>query len=458
MKKPSLDAESFKNYRPVSNLNFLSKVLEKVVASQLMGHIRRNGLQTSFQSAYRDGHSVETALLRVHNDIARAIGARKCVLLVLLDLSAAFDTVDHDILLRRLEKMGVQGTVLAWLRSYLTGRTQYAQIGSGCSPPIPVPCGVPQGSVLGPILFTLYTNPLGSILSSDDPDSGFHLYADDTQDYMAFEISNTLSTAESISNSVTSVSQWLVHNRLLCNNDKTEFLCITSKYMRTVPSIPTIKIVDCLVSPTDCARNLGVVFDKHLSLRQHISATVRCANIGIRNIGRIRKYLSTDTARLYTQLLIMSRLDFCNSLLIGLPAAAISPLQRVQNSAARLVTRTRKSVHITPILRDLHWLPVSQRIQFKVLVLVFKALHHLAPEYLCELVSARGQSRVLRSSGSVRLHMPKTCIPTYGDRAFSVAGPMLWNQLPTGLTSCTDLTTFKALLKTHLFGRVFDHL
>ena len=452
LKKASFDPEVLKNYRPVSNLAFLSKVLEKVVASQLTAHIEGNHLQTPFQSAYRASHSVETALLKVHNDIVQALAERKGVLLVLLDLSAAFDTVDHDIMTERLVASGVNGLALKWIQSYLSGRTQCVKIGKVCSTPINVNCGVPQGSVLGPLLFTLYTNPLGDILG---PHCRFHFYADDTQCYLVFDMCQIGPATLSMSECISSVSKWLLKNKLLCNNDKTEFIVIRSPYTRDVPSIAGIKVVDCVVDPADSARNLGVIFDKHLSFKQHISNIVRSANLGIHNISRIRKYLSMPTARRYTQLLITSRLDFCNSLLIGLPAASISKLQRVQNSAARLVTRSRRSEHITPVLRDLHWLPVPQRIEYKVLMITFKAIHGLAPVYLRDLISVRSQSRVLRSSSHIRLTQPKPLGSGYGERAFASAAPRLWNTLPPTLTSCTDVKEFKALLKTFLFRRAF---
>ena len=180
------------------------------------------------------------------------------------------------------------------------------------------------------------------------------------------------------------------------------------------------------------------------------------ANLAIRNISKVRKYLTVDTARLYTQMLITSRLDFCNSILGGLPSATIRPLQRVQNTAARLVTRSRRSVHISPILNDLHWLPVAQRIKFNILLFAFKAVHGLAPGYVCELVSARRHARTLRSSGLLKLHRPDTAIPTYGDRAFSLIAPALWNELPASVTSCTEIRSFKVSLKTRLFSEAFQ--
>ena len=167
LKKPSLDNEVLKNYRPVSNLNFLSKLLEKVVARRLRSHIGKSNLNTTFQSAYKENHSTESALLRIHNDILRSIDNNQCVLLVLLDLSAAFDTIDQTLLLERLQhNYGVADSALKWFTEYLIGRSQKVKIQDTLSSPSDLKCGVPQGSVLGPILFSLYTGPLSEILGN----------------------------------------------------------------------------------------------------------------------------------------------------------------------------------------------------------------------------------------------------------------------------------------------------
>ena len=157
-----------KNYRPVSNLPFVSKIVEKVVASRLNTHMAQNSILEPSQSAYRKHHSTETALLRVQNDILQAIDRKKCVMLLLLDLSAAFDTIDHEILLQRLRVSGgVCGTALAWFRSYLSCRTQSVKILNTTLKPRLLRYGVPQGSVLGPLLFTLYSGPIAPIAWND---------------------------------------------------------------------------------------------------------------------------------------------------------------------------------------------------------------------------------------------------------------------------------------------------
>ena len=183
LKKHDLDPDDVKSYRPISNLTFISKVIERIVASQLTGYLQMNRLLPDHQSAYRQGHSTETALLKIFSDILDAADSAQVTLLGLLDLSAAFDTVDHDILLTRLQKSyGVGGTALAWISSFIQGRQQSVTFNGHQSTRIQLKYGVPQGSVLGPLLFILYTSDVISIAASLGV--GAHSYADDSQLYL----------------------------------------------------------------------------------------------------------------------------------------------------------------------------------------------------------------------------------------------------------------------------------
>ncbi|KAK3782377.1 hypothetical protein RRG08_027924 [Elysia crispata] len=204
-----------KNYRPVSNIPIISKLIEKIVSSRILQHLAFNNLHTNFQSAYKKHHSTESALLRVANDILRYIDNKKSVLLILLDLSAAFDTIDHDILLARAHsRFGIDGKALYWLNAYLKNRTQTVSIDNNKATPSPLKYGVPQGSVLGPLLFTMYTAPVADI--AERHGVNYHLYADDTQLYVPLD--NTLETAsyqkESIEKCVVEIADWMNSNKL----------------------------------------------------------------------------------------------------------------------------------------------------------------------------------------------------------------------------------------------------
>ena len=226
LKKANLDHEVLANYRPISNLKVISKIIEKVVAVRLQKYLEANQLNEPLQSAYKPFHSCETALVRVYNDILVAIDKRHCVMLLLLDLSAAFGTMDHDILLTILySKYSISGIALEWFRSHLTNRLQFALIEECRSQSHELKCGVPQSSVLGPILYVLYTAPLADIPRFHEMQ--FHFYADDTQLYIYFSTSNDMELTNSITKimeCLSDIDKWMSINRLKLNKDKTELL------------------------------------------------------------------------------------------------------------------------------------------------------------------------------------------------------------------------------------------
>ena len=321
LKKPNLNKNCKSNYRPVSNLNYISKILEKVVAKQIKNHIDGFGLDNPFQSAYKAYHSTETALLSVQNDIYQAMEKGKVTALTLLDLSAAFDTIDHGILLRRLtDWFGIEGVALDWVVSYLTNRSQSININGTLSIPFTLLFGVPQGSVLGPLLFILYTTPLSSIIKNSE-DIEHNLYADDTQIYKSFNTSTFNSSISDLQNCLGSVQQWMYSNKLKLNPGKTEFLLIGNKCHRNkfLPNFP-IDILGNEISPKSSARNLGVSFDADFNFKHHINNVFKSCNYHIRDLRRVRKHLNLQTSTALANALVSSRLDYCNSLLYSVPA------------------------------------------------------------------------------------------------------------------------------------------
>ena len=456
LKTPSLDKDVMKNFRPVSNLSFISKLTERVVLNRLVDHVSRNNLQEKFQYAYKPNHSTETALMRIQNDILMTLDNKRGVLLFLLDLTAAFDTVDHTLLLACMRSAGVIGVAHKWFESYLTSRTQTVCLGQTQSDPSELLQGVPQGSVLGPVLFTLYTGPIGQIVRRHRLD--FHLFADDSQLYVSFKIKDTndeIAALARIQPCVGELKAWMTYHRLQLNDDKTEVLVITTPSSASKHSLTDVVIGDSILQPTAVARNIGVMFDSELSMKSQVSKLCKVAYFHLHRIRSIRDCLTQHATELLVHSLVISRLDYGNGLLDGVPDQLLDKLQRVQNVAARIVVRASRYDHITSILETLHWLPVRYRIEYKVLLMTFKALHLLAPSYIADLLQFYQPCRTLRSSSDSLLTVRSAHLRHYGDRAFCIAAPRLWNSLPHEMRKCDCLYIFKRLLKTILFKRSY---
>ncbi len=365
-----------------------------------------------------------------------AMDNQKVVLFLLLDLSAAFDTVDHNILISRLEtRFGVKGVALDWFKSYLADRFQAVKIDGTTSSPQNLKFGVPQGSVLGPILFCIYTSPLGDLLRTHDV--GYHFYADDSQIYLAFSADSLCTQVDSFSrieSCAEDIRQWMYQNKLKLNDDKTVFMAIGNKPQLDKLVFDSVIVGDSYIDSVDSTMNLGAGFDSGMTMKFHVNKLCISGYYHLRNISRIKRCLSHDALEKLIHALISSRIDYCNSLLIGVPKYTLHKVQLLQNSAARLLSGTRKFDHITPILQSLHWLPVECRIDFKVLLMTFKALHGKAPVYLSELLTFR-DTRASRFTNQYILNVPRSKHVTFGDRAFSVYAPTLWNSVPYSVRS-----------------------
>ncbi|KAK3534277.1 hypothetical protein QTP86_008690 [Hemibagrus guttatus] len=447
LKKPALDPSDISNYRPVSLLSFLSKILERVVCNQLSDYLMQNNLHDPNQSGFKAAHSTETALLAVTEKLHAARSAKLSSVLILLDLSAAFDTVNHKTLLSTLRSLGICGTAWEWFASYLDGRSYQVTWKGLTSAPRRLSTGVPQGLVLGPLLFSLYTHSLGKAISSHG--FSYHCYADDTQLIFSFPPSDTTASAR-ISACLADISSWMTAHQLKLNPSKTELLIIPGDPSPAQDLV--ISLSNSMTSPTASARNLGVTMDNQLSFSSHVTNVTRSCRFLLYNIRRIRPFLSTQATQVLIQSLVISRLDYCNSLLAGLPLNAICPLQMIQNAAARLVFNLPKFSHTTPLLRSLHWLPVAAPIRFKTLMLAYKAKNGPAPSYLKALVTSCTAPRLLRSTSTARLVPPSLREKgRYTSRLFSVLAPRRWNELPLGIRTAENLTVFKRQLKTYLF-------
>ena len=356
------------------------------------------------QSAFRARHSTETALIKVKADLLNAIDNKEVVGLVLLDLSVAFDTVDHQILLERVKKMfGFTGLVIKWIRSYLSGRSQKVVAGDVKSPSVSLSYGVPQESFLGPILFTLYTTPLREICTKHG--ITYHLYADNHQLYLAFKPSNAGAKEqciEQLEGCIAEIQKWMVVNMLNLNDNKTEFIMFGTKHqLRKTESASTrIAICNTKVLSVNHICNLGFYMENTLKNQFHINNLTSSTFNQMLSIRRIHSKLDCDTTKKIIQALVMSKLDYCNSLLLGLADNQLNKIQQIQNIVCRIVCRLCKFDHVTPSMHDLHWLKIPQRIQFKIICLMYNCINGQARKYLIDLLPSKPKIWQLQSSTS----------------------------------------------------------
>ena len=455
LKKASLDAYDLSNYRPVSNLSFISKILERAAYMQMSSYLQDNGLLPEKQSAYRKFHSTETALLDIMSDVHSAADRGQVTLLALLDQSAAFDVIDHGILMDRLHHtFGFSGTALSWIGSYLSGRSQYVYFNGDSSKITQVEYGVPQGSVLGPLLFVLFTADITSMVEGYGLKA--HSYADDLQIYSHVDPSDAQSLVLQISSCVESIQQWMAQNRLKLNPTKTELIWLGSPRRIQQCSTAPLLIAGALIQPSSHVRDLGVIFDSDLSMSTHVNKLISVCFFHLRQLRLIRRSLDVEAAHALVRALIHSRLDYCNGVLAGLPVERLRRLQSVMKASARLVLRLPNHASVTDRMhKQLHWLDIPQRITYKLCVQTFKCLHNLAPGYLsrhCTSVASLPGRAHLRSATSGQLVVPSTRTMTLGNRGFHVSGPVSWNNLTPQLHDRTiSLASFKKLLKTFLF-------
>ncbi len=446
LKKPTLNTSLLENYRPVSLLPFIAKTLERVVFNQVSLFLSQNNKLDAKQSGFRSGHSTETALLSVTEALRIAKADSKSSVLILLDLSAAFDTVNHQILLSTLSSLDITGIPLRWFESYLTGRSFRVAWGGEVSKAHKLVTGVPQGSVLGPLLFSTYTTSLAPIIQAHG--FSYHFYADDTQLYLSFRPDDP-TVAARISGCLADISARMKEHHLQLNLAKAELLVFPAT--PTLQHDFTIQLGSSTITPSASVRNLGVIFDGQLTFKEHIAKTARSCRFALHNIRKIRPFLTEHAAQLLVQALVISRLDYCNALLAGLPSNTIKPLQMIQNAAAQLVFNEPKRAHVTPFFVSLHWLPVAARIQFKTLMLAYRTTTGSAPTYFHPLLRIYIPSRSLRSASERRLVVPSQRGSKSLSRTFSFTVPGWWNDLPTPIRNAGSLSNFKQQLKTHLF-------
>ena len=441
------DTDLYKNYRPVTNLVFIEKLIERVVKIRFDTHMEINNLQCSKQYGYKSKHSTEMLMTKVIDDLLTTCDSKIPTLMMFLDLSAAFDTVDQEKLLLILEdELGIRDTALEWFKSFLKGRTQRVKIEDIYSDENSLDFGVAQGSILGPPLFNAYSRsfPETVQLKTRHSVKGF---ADDHQLLKPFNLVFQVQVlGEDLEKCFHIIELWMKEYFLKLNTSKTKIMIIAPPSIRNEILIKGCFVKGKCIRFVNVAKNLGVLFDGELSFTAQINKVVASCFSTIHQLARIKRFLSSDQLNTLICSLIFSKLDYCNALYYKLNTESIDKLQRVQNSAARLVLKVNRfdNISTNEMFQKLHWLRVKERIVFKILSIVHKCVNGEAPPEFSEMF-------LFVQSERTKKLVVKPCNGSMGERAISVCGPKLWNALHLKLREERCIDRFKKSLKTFLF-------
>jgi len=430
------------NYRPISVIPTISKLFEKIVFDQLYTYLNTNQLLASCQSGFRPFHSTLTALTEATDHWSINIDKGFFNGVIFIDLQKAFDTIDHDILLTKLSNYGVDHLSVAWFRSYLTDRTQRCYVNGCLSNQNPVKLGVPQGSNLGPLLFLIFINDLPNCLNT----ALARMFADDTS--ISVHSVNISGLEPLLNIEIKNLHSWLLANKLSLNIAKTELMIIGSRQKFTAHDNYeiNINIAGSEIKKVDCAKSLGVTIDKNLNWSSHIYDVTKKVSSSIGALKRIRPFISTETAQQIYNALIQPHFDYCSIVWSGLSQELSDRLQKLQNRAARVITKTNYETPSTQILNDLRWDTLAVRREKQKAMLMYKTISKSAPVYLQELFSAKHNQRNLRNCENVlKLPMPRT---EYLRKSFCYSGAKLWNSLPPEVKGSKSASQFKKALKS----------
>lgn len=444
------------NYRPISVLPVLSKLLEKHICEHLYSYLKTNGLLHRLQSGFRKSFSTETALLRIVDQMLLDLDKDNVTGLVFVDYKKAFDLIDHDLLLLKLKSLGVGEDLLPIFRDYLSGRTQYVDIDGHYSTKRAVSLGVPQGSILGPVLFLIFINDLPTVIQHSMVD----IYADDTT--ISYS-SNFKTAAGDISNclqkNVNETMEWSAENRMVLNDSKTKVMLVTGKRLvkRMDDSLLRVRMNSFELEQVDVFNLLGIRIDSLLTFDQHVEKLCEKVAQRIGVLRKIKHFLPLEQRKLYYNAMIKPTLLYGSTVWISCSKENIRRVFKLQKRAARVILNADTRANSVQLFKRLGWIPFFDEAKVNRAMLVHKRLYGDCPAYLTQMLprNVDVNSRSTRR-GNINLVCPRFKRETEGGKSFTVASIRFWNNLPDKIKTIQSLSNFKKAIMQYFRDKYLE--
>ena len=432
------------NYRPISILPVLSKILEKHVATSLLEFLNVNDLLAKRQSGFRSKHSCETALHLMIDEWSSHLLDKKMVGLLFVDFSKAFDLVDHKIILQKLAEYNFHDSSLAWFTSYLSDRKQIVKVNGCTSEECPIKSGVPQGSILGPIIFLMSINdlPLQETLSD------IAIFADDATESACGEDIEEIETK--LQRKANTIEKWATANKMVVNGDKTKGMLMTSQQkLRTLTNSDlNIKVSGKTIEQVDSEQLLGVKIDYSLTWDDQVKQVRKKVLYKLSLLRKIKQYLPVSVRKLYHNYYVKPHLDYCSTVWGHTTDKNLDKIYKLQKQSARLILDKDYSTPTVELLKELNWITFAETIKSREATLVYKTLNNSAPSYMSEMfqyVKDVGRPD-LRSTTENKLYIPKA-----HHKSIRYSAPRTWNNISNEVRQSSSLSQFKReyLSKVH---------
>ena len=431
------DREDMNNYRPIAVLPVLSKILERCIYNRLMLFLNKNNVLYQSQYGFRNGHSTSSAILQLIQNINKSLNNNDKLISVFIDLTKAFDVIDHKILIYKLSYYGIKGIPLQWFIDYLCNRKQYVYVNGKISNQVTVECGVPQGSILGPLLFLIYINDIH--YTSDK--LNYILFADDTSVYLTGN--NTNSLISSMNNQLKHIDTWMKRNHLILNVCKTKYMIFGSNSKNVNNNI--LLFNDC---PIQCVKEfnfLGVIIDEKLSWNSHISQlnSKLSKNIGILNKVR---FLTQDTLKVLYHSFITSYLSYCNVIWGFTCKTNLNRIHILQKKAIRIVTHSNYMSSTKPLFKKTNILPIYEMCNYNVAKFMYQCYNNLLPKPFEAFFLFNKDVHAYNTRNKDKFHLPLMRKQVTKLSIF-YEGPLLWNTIPDHVIKSKSLNQFKRKYK-----------